>query len=67
LFIIVALVIDLEEMIKTCHACQIMANPTQAPPVNTTKLLDRPWKKFGIDLTAYKVRYASFCFQLGLL
>ena len=33
---------DLEEMIKTCHACQIMANPTQAPPVNTTKLPDRP-------------------------
>ena len=42
---------DLEEMIKTCHACQIMANPTQAPPVNTTKLPDRPWKKLGIDLT----------------
>lgn len=42
---------DLEEMIKTCHACQIMANPTKAPPVNTTKLPDRPWKKLGIDLT----------------
>ena len=42
---------DLEEMIKTCHACQIMANPTQATPVNTTKLPDRPWKKLGIDLT----------------
>jgi hypothetical protein len=34
---------DLKEMIKTCHACQIMANPTQAPPVNTTKLPDHPW------------------------
>jgi Na+-translocating ferredoxin:NAD+ oxidoreductase RnfC subunit len=31
---------DLEEMIKTCHACQIIANPTQAPLVkynHTTK------------------------------
>jgi hypothetical protein len=43
--------IDLEEMIKTCHACQIMANQTRAPPVNTTKLPNRPWKKLGIDLT----------------
>ena len=42
---------DLEEMIKTCHACQIMGNPTQAPPVNTTNLPERPWKKLGIDLT----------------
>jgi hypothetical protein len=41
---------DLEEMIKTCRACQIMANPNQAPPVNTTKLPDRPWTKLGIDL-----------------
>jgi hypothetical protein len=28
-----------------------MANPTQAPTVNTSKLPDRPWKKLGIDLT----------------
>ena len=35
---------DLEEMIKTCHACQIMTNPTQTLPVNTTKLPDHPWK-----------------------
>jgi hypothetical protein len=28
-----------------------MASPTQTPPVNTTKLPDRPRKKLGIDLT----------------
>jgi hypothetical protein len=36
---------DLEDMIKTCHACQMMASPTQAPPVNTTKTTSPPVDK----------------------
>jgi hypothetical protein len=38
---------DLEEMIKTCHACQIIANPTQAPLVKynhtTIPSVEKTW------------------------
>ena len=42
---------EIENLIKTCHACQMQSQPLQAPPVQMTELPNGPWKKVAIDLT----------------
>ena len=40
-----------EDLIKSCHTCQLTSTPTRAPPVVMSNLQAGPWKKIGLDLS----------------
>ena len=39
-----------DELIESCHTCQMTSSLPRAPPVTMSKLPDGPWKKVGLDL-----------------
>ena len=40
-----------DDLIESCHTCQMTSSPPRAPPVTMSKLPDGPWKKLGLDLS----------------
>ena len=40
-----------DDLIESCHTCQMTSSPPRAPPVTMSKLPDGPWKKVGLDLS----------------
>ena len=41
---------DIEQLIESCHACQVTSRPSVAPPVSMTPLPNGPWEKLGADI-----------------
>ena len=41
---------EAEKLCKSCHACQVVAAPANAPPVKSTPLPDAPWQHLAVDL-----------------
>lgn len=42
---------QVEDMIKSCHACQMASTPPREPPVSMTDLPTGPWRELGMDIT----------------
>ena len=41
---------DAENIVKSCHACQVVGKAKPLPKVRMSELPDAPWKKVGMDL-----------------
>jgi hypothetical protein len=41
---------DAEKRIRSCHACQVLSQPSPPEPLTRTKLPDHPWEHLGVDL-----------------
>ena len=40
-----------EDIIKSCHTCQLTSTHSRAPPVVMSNLPAGSWKKIGLDLS----------------
>ena len=40
-----------DDLIESCHTCQMTSSLPHAPPVTMSKLPNGPWKKVGLDLS----------------
>ena len=40
-----------DDLIESCHTCQMSSMPPREPSVTISKLPDGPWKKVGLDLS----------------
>lgn len=41
---------DVENLIATCHACQMVQNPSRPPPLQPSQLPQQKWERLGMDL-----------------
>ena len=39
-----------ERLVRQCHACQLVAQPTEPKPMTRTKLAEGPWQHLALDL-----------------
>ena len=42
--------IQAEKIVRKCHACQLVSQPTKPEPMTRTKLPEGPWQHLAIDL-----------------
>ena len=46
------IVMQAERVVRKCHACQLVIQPTKPEPMTKTKLPEGPWQHLAIDLMA---------------